>query len=171
MPQFCQIGKLAATFGLKGQLILDHKLGKKSNLKGLEALFVEMKGGEMLPYFLEEATGKNATQTFIKLEGVNTREAAQQLVSRAIWLPEDQFKKFAAKSAPISWLGYHIIDRGQPLGEVLEVIEQAHQLLCRITWKGKDALIPVHEDFLQKIDNRKKQIILELPEGLLEIYE
>lgn len=125
----------------------------------------------MLPYFIEETSIKNETQVYIKLEGVNTREAAQELTARPVWLPEAQFKKYVAKTAPVSLLGYHLIDRGQDLGEVLEVIEQPFQLLCRIDWKGKEALIPVHENFLQKIDPRKKQVILELPDGLLEIYE
>jgi len=39
-----------------------------------------------------------------------------------------------------------------------------------IDLKGKEALIPVHEDFLLKIDKKKKQVHVELPEGLLDIY-
>lgn len=170
MTQYCHIGKIAAVFGVKGQLVLTHKLGKKSSLKGLDVIFLEMKTGEMLPYFIAETTIKNEAEIYIQLEGVNTREAAQALVNRPVWLPEADFKKYAAKTAAISLLGYHIIDGSTDLGEILEVIEQPHQILCRIDWKGKEALIPLHEDFVRKVDARKKQVLVQLPEGLMEIY-
>lgn len=124
----------------------------------------------MLPYFIVETTIKNEAEIYIQLEGVNTREAAQALVNRPVWLPEADFKKYAAKTAAISLLGYHIIDGSTDLGEILEVIEQPHQILCRIDWKGKEALIPLHEDFVIKVDARKKQVLVELPEGLMDVF-
>ena len=51
-----------------------------------------------------------------------------------------------------------------------EFVEQPHQLLCRIEIETKEVLIPLHEDTIIKIDQKKKQIIVDLPEGLLEIY-
>jgi 16S rRNA processing protein RimM len=41
MDNYFKIGKLAATFGLEGQLVLEHNLGKKTSLKGLENIFLE----------------------------------------------------------------------------------------------------------------------------------
>jgi len=57
------------------------------------------------------------------------------------------------------------------LGKILEVIEQPHQVLCRIDLNGKEALIPLHEETIVKIDKKKSQVVVELPEGLLEIYQ
>ncbi|MEN9598951.1 MAG: hypothetical protein RL596_1262, partial [Bacteroidota bacterium] len=34
MENYIQIGKFVASFGVKGELILKHSLGKKSTLKG-----------------------------------------------------------------------------------------------------------------------------------------
>ncbi len=39
MNNYFKIGRLAATFGLEGQLVLEHILGKKTSLKGLENIF------------------------------------------------------------------------------------------------------------------------------------
>ena len=41
---------------------------------------------------------------------------------------------------------------------------------CRIEINNKEALIPLHEDTIIKIDKKKQQVIVTLPEGLLEIY-
>ena len=62
----------------------------------------------------------------------------------AWWLLENDFKKFAAIAAPISLLGFMVVDDEEELGEVCEVIEQPHQVLCKIMLNGKEALIPVH---------------------------
>jgi 16S rRNA processing protein RimM len=170
MVNYCSIGKLVASFGVKGDLILQHHLGKKTSLKGLEAIFVEIVKGEMLPYFIQSAKIKSEDEIYLKLEGIDTKEAAGKLRQKETWLTEDDFQKYSAKSAIISLLGFHIIDEGTDRGEILEIIEQPHQMLARIDLDGKEALIPLHERSLQKIDKKKKLVHVILPDGLLDVY-
>jgi 16S rRNA processing protein RimM len=170
MTNYLSIGRFVATYGFNGELVMRHHLGKKTSLKGLATLFVESQKDELLPYFMQPAKIKSDDEVYIKIEGINTKEAARTLVHKQVWLPEQEFQKYAGKSAPISLLGYHIIHGNADLGEILEVIEQPHQLLCRISLEGKEALIPVHEETLQKIDKKSKRVIVELPEGLLDIF-
>lgn len=170
MAEYFKIGKLVAVHGLTGELLLKHELGKKTSLKGLQAIFIEEKKNSFIPWFLESAKSKNDSEVYLKIEGINTREAAIKLTQKEIWVPEVDFKKFAAKSAPASLLGYTIIDNNKPLGEILELIEQPHQLLCRLEIKGKEVLIPLHAETLKKVNHTKKEVLVELPDGLLEIY-
>jgi 16S rRNA processing protein RimM len=170
MTEYFKIGKLVAVHGLQGELLLKHELGKKTSLKGLQAVFTEEKKNSFLPWFIESAKIKGDEEIYLKLEGVSTREAAIKLTQKEIWLPEADFKKYAAQSAPLNLLGYTVINGREPLGEILELIEQPHQLLCRLEIKGKEVLIPLHEHSLQKIDHKKKQVLVELPDGLLDIY-
>jgi 16S rRNA processing protein RimM len=93
-----------------------------------------------------------------------------KFTAKEIWVAEPDFKKFTAKTAPINLLGYTIINKNEPLGEILELIEQPHQLLCRLEIKGKEVLIPLHEASLLKVNHKKKEVMVELPDGLLEIY-
>ena len=168
--EYFKIGKLVAASGLKGELIFKHELGKKTSLKDLKAIFIEDKKDSFLPWFIETAKIKNESEIYLKLEGVETREAAAKLSPKEVWMTEADFKKYAAKTAPASLLGYTIYNSKDKLSEVLEVIEQPHQLLCRLEINSKEVLIPINESFLKKIDHKKKQVIVELPEGLLEIY-
>lgn len=170
MTQYFQIGKLAATFGLKGELVLRHELGKKTSLKGLQAIFVEMRKDELLPYFIETARIKSEEEIFLKLEGVDTKEAAMKLLQKTIWLTEEAFQQYTAKKAVISILGYHLFHGKEDLGEILEVIEQPMQLLCRLEIAGREVLIPLHEETIQRIHHAKKQVSVLLPDGLLDIY-
>ncbi|HEX2846599.1 MAG TPA: ribosome maturation factor RimM [Chitinophagaceae bacterium] len=170
MAEYYKIGKLVAVFGLKGELVLKHTLGKKTSLKGLQAIFIEEKKQSFIPWFIETTKIKTDEEVYLKLEGVDTREAAMKLTQKEIWIPEPDFKKLAAKSAPASILGYTIINDNEPLSEILEVIEQPHQLLCRLEINQKEVLIPLNEQTIQKIDHKKKQVSVSLPDGLLEIY-
>lgn len=170
MTNYVSIGKLVATFGYKGEMVLQHNLGKKTALKGLDTIFIEERKNEFLPYFIEGVKVKSDDELFIKLEGYDSKESARKLLQKQVWLTEEVFHSHAEKSSPISLLGFHIIHEGKDLGEILEVIEQPHQLLCRIEMEGKEALIPVHQETLVKMDQKKKQVFVELPDGLLEIF-
>lgn len=63
-----------------------------------------------------------------------------------------------------------ITDEDENLGPIEEVIEQPHQVLLRISLDGKEALIPLHAESLDRIDHKKKQVYVILPDGLLDIY-
>ena len=171
MAEYFKIGKLAASFGLKGEVVLQHNLGKKTSLKGLDAIFIEDKKDSFLPYFIESTSVKNDTEIFIKLDGVDNKEVARKLTPKEVWITEENFKKFAASSAPIAMLGFNLItDEDEDLGPILEVIEQPHQILCAILIDGKEALIPIHEESLDKIDQKNRKVYVTLPDGLLDIY-
>ncbi|MGZ3838716.1 MAG: ribosome maturation factor RimM [Flavisolibacter sp.] len=171
MTEYFKIGKLVATYGYKGELVLKHHLGKKTSLKGLSALFIEDRKDSFIPWFIESTKIKNESEIYLKLEGVDTREMAGKLGQKEVWLPETDFKHFSARTAPISLLGFEILEADRSLGKILEVIEQPHQLLCRIDLNGKEALIPLHEETIIRMDKKKQQVIVELPPGLLEIYQ
>ena len=170
MTKYNSIGKIVASYGLHGEVILKHNLGKKTSLKGLSALFMEQGKDEMLPYFVESSKIKTESEIYLKLEGIATKEEARKINQKEIWLTEEDFNKYASKSSAISLLGYHIMADGSDLGEILEIIEQHHQVLCRIDLDGKEALIPLHEQTLERIDKRKKLVHVVLPEGLLDVF-
>lgn len=170
MKDYFSIGKISATHGLNGEVVLQHALGKKTDLKGLQTIFIEERKDSFLPYFVESTSLKNEQEIYLKLEGFNTKESARKLSKKEVWLLKADFDKFAAKSSPISLLGYTMINEGKEIGEVIEVIEQPLQVFCKIIYKGNEALIPIHQESLEKIDKKKKQVFVNLPEGLLDIY-
>src|SRR5687768_10535276 len=170
MTEYFKIGKLVSAFGLQGELVLQHNLGKKTSLKGLQAIFIEDRKNSFIPWFIQSTRIKSESEIYLQLADIGSREAAHQLAQKEVWIPEPDFKKFSAKSSPINLLGFTILVGEKELGKILEVIEQPHQLLCRLDMAGKEVLIPLNEDTIKKIDRKSGRVIVELPEGLLEIY-
>lgn len=171
MNSYRNIGKLVGSFGLKGEMVLLHHLGKKTALKGLEIVFLEQRKDELIPYFIESAKIKNEEEIYLKLEGISSREDTQKYLQKEVWLTQEMFDKYAGKSSPIFLVGFQLMEAGVLIGEILEIIEQPHQVLARIDLQGKEALIPLNEQTLLKIDRKTRLVQVQLPDGLLDIYK
>ena len=159
-----------ATFGVSGQLILTHSLGKKTTFKGVEVFFVETVKNSLLPFFIKEIKAKSTEENYILLEDCNSKESAARFIGKPVWLLQEDFNKLSNKNAPITLIGYQAFSDDVLIGMINEVIEQPHQVLLTIDYKGNEAYLPMHEDSLIKIDHKKKEVHLNLPDGLLEIY-
>jgi len=170
MKEYINIGKIVATFGVKGEMVLLHSLNKKLVFTKIQALFVEQVKGSYIPFFVVLSKAKSMEESFIMLDGITTKEQANQLVTKQVWLLEADFRKLAGTSSPISLLNYHLFNDGVLIGMVEEVIEQPHQVLLKTTYKTKEALIPLHDQTLTKIDRKNNEVHVTLPDGLLEIY-
>lgn len=171
MNNYFSIGKLAAIFGLQGEFILKHSLGKKTTLKGVEALFLEERKNSFIPYFIQKTAVKDHEHVFVKLEGIDNKEDARRLLQTEVYLAEADFKQQTAASAPLSMLGFTVHDQQQGvLGVIEEVIEMPMQVLARVMIGEKEVLIPLNEQSLVKVDKKKQVVHVDLPDGLLAIY-
>ncbi len=170
MNEYINIGKLVATFGVQGEIILLHSLAKKLVFKNGDAIFIEQVKGSYIPYFVVQSKARTTEESNVLLEGINTKEQAHRLISKQVWLLDADFRRLAGTNSPISLLGYQLFNEGDLIGKVEEVIEQPHQLLIKTTYKGNEALIPLHDETLEKVDRKKGEVHVVLPEGLLEIY-
>jgi 16S rRNA processing protein RimM len=170
MSDYIHIGKLVAPHGVAGTVILEHALGKSITFKGVDILFIEKQAGSFIPYFIELGTAKTDTITHLQIEGVKTREAANFLTGKKVWLPQADFQKLVDKNSPLALLGYMVQDAGTDIGIIQEVIEQPHQLMVTILYNGQEAYIPLHEESLKGVNHAKKIVQVELPDGLLDLY-
>jgi 16S rRNA processing protein RimM len=170
MEEYVSIGYFVGVHGLNGELVLKHELGKKTAFKDLQFVFLEEPKGKWLPYFISAAKARSVEETGVSLEGIMTREAAKRFNGKKVWLRQEDFDRFRAKSAPISLIGYLLKDSQRELGRIDEIIEQPFQLLCRLLIDGKEVLIPLNESTLKKIDHTRRQVLVDLPDGLLEVY-
>ena len=171
MKEYRNIGRFVAIHGYKGEVVLKHHLGRKTSLKDLQVVFLNTSGDDMFPYFVQNTKIKKENEVYIQLDGINSKEEAEKILKKDVWINELDFSKYAHSSAPASLVNFHLINDGLDLGEIKEVIELPHQLLCKIYLNNKEALIPLHEQTLKKIDKKNKQVYVNLPDGLLDIYK
>ncbi|HEX5552520.1 MAG TPA: ribosome maturation factor RimM [Chitinophagaceae bacterium] len=171
MSNYFNIGKIVATFGLQGEVILLHKTGTADALTGIKVLFIEEKKNSFLPWFIESVKVKNTEDLYLKLEGVDTREAARELIGKQVYLDEKNFAEKVNPDSVLYLLGFTVEDsQAGPLGAVAEVVEMPNGLLLKIYQNDHELLIPLNESTLQRMDRKSRTIYVRLPDGLLDIY-
>ncbi len=172
MEGFTVIGRLASPKGtsghLKGMLETD-----KKGFETIEAFFIEDKNGLPLPYFIEKIEWEGET-ALIKLEEVDSKEQAFELAGKEIYLPEAELDTVPIES-PLQYgylEGYMLLDRNLgSIGLIEEVLEMPGQEVAVVDNDGNEVLVPLNNDLMVRIDKEKREVEMDLPEGLLDIYQ
>ncbi|MCK4287755.1 MAG: 16S rRNA processing protein RimM, partial [Bacteroidales bacterium] len=111
-------------------------------------------------------------KAIIKLKDVLTPEIAEMFVNAEIFLPLDQLPKLTGNNFYYhDIIGYTIIDKTYgSIGKVEKVLDLPQQAILQIKYKNKEILVPITDEIIKIVDRNNKQIKIEAPEGLIEIY-
>ncbi len=165
-----RIGKIVATHGLNGAVILKHVTGDAGWLSKGDILFVELRKGSEIPYFVVSAKAANAEEYIVTVEDVETVEMAKKLTGKQVYVKEDVLKHVKTDS-PLLWIGFNLVDKEKGgLGVIEDVLQTGHQWLAKLTIEGKEVLIPLVDEMLLDVSVRNKFVRVDLPEGLIEVY-
>ncbi|MGV8877632.1 MAG: ribosome maturation factor RimM [Sphingobacteriaceae bacterium] len=165
-----RIGTLTKTRGLKGEFQVFIDFENPERLK-FDTLFLE-NGGKLVPYFVAAFKIPMAGTAYLKLEEVDTVEIASKLVRKDIYLPNKLKTKIKKAAFGLKDLiQFTAIDENEgELGLITAIHEYPQQLIAAVTYKGCEVLFPLNEEIIKGIDVVKEQVLVDLPEGLLDIY-
>ena len=163
-------GKITKTHGLKGELTIKLDVANPSDFKDLRYLLIEDRGN-LIPYFVEYQK-ISGDKMFVQLQDVNKMEQAVVFLGKAVFLPNEllpqlEDNEFYYKEI----IGFKLIDaeKGE-IGAISDVLEYPTQAVIQVMKDGKEILIPIHDDIIQKIDKEAKILNINAPEGLIDMY-
>lgn len=134
-------------------------------------MFLEIKGTGK--EFTVESSRTHLSFIVLKFEGIDSIEQASKLVGANILVPEEKLQDLDEDSFYAFQLVGCMVkhEDGRPVGEVVDILTAvAHD--CLIVKKGKmECLIPVTKEICKSIDPAAKTIVIDPPDGLLEIDE
>lgn len=176
MEKYTSIGFTKKEHRLKGELKVLVEDEYLEDLLKTPVIFLSIKGRH-LPYFVEEA--RLEKEFIIKLEDVDSKEEAHLLSSKEIFLQPANILKEEEKELELevqsNLIFGHIVDftlvdseLGE-LGKIIDVIEFPQQEMAVISHNEKEFFIPIHESLIEKIDEKKQYIYMNLPEGILDV--
>ena len=176
MEKYISIGFTKKEHRLKGELKVLVEDEYLEDLLKTPVIFLSIKGRH-LPYFVEEARLEN--EFIIKLEDVDSKEAAHLLSSKEIFLQPSNILKEEEKELEFedqsNLIFGHLVDftlvdseLGE-LGKIIEVVEFPQQEMAVISHNENEVFIPIHENLIEKIDEEKQYIYMNLPEGILDV--
>ncbi|WP_455963641.1 ribosome maturation factor RimM [Bacteroides bouchesdurhonensis] len=127
--------------------------------------------GIFVPFFIEEYRFRSDSTALVKLEGVDTAERARMFTNVDVYFPVEHVDE--AEAGELSWnffIGFRMEDVHHGLlGEVVDVDTTTVNTLFVVEQEGEELLVPAQEEFILGIDQEKKLITVELPEGLLDL--
>lgn len=166
------IGKFQKTHALKGELNMILEIAPEYFEEG-NPLIIE-DDGILVPYFAENIREKGSTSYLIKLVGIDSEEMASKFVNKEInILKKDAEELLDGEIIDAEeFQGYKIIDdkNGEEVGTVETIDDSTANILFLVKDEEGDILyIPANENFIVAVDDEKKIIRMNLPEGLLDL--
>lgn len=165
------LGKIVAKFSFKGEVLIKLDTDEPESYTEMESVLIGY-NENLVPFFIERSSLQKSTLLRVKFEDIDTEEDAEDLIGAHAYLPlsmlpeleEDQFYFHEI-------IGFKVIDATYGnIGNIVSVNDSTAQSLFEIKKGDKDILIPMNDEFIEKIDKKNKTIYLNTPEGLVDLY-
>jgi 16S rRNA processing protein RimM len=166
------LGTLKSLYSFKGELLIKVDSDDPELFTQLESILVDYPTG-LIPFFMTDCRLHKSRLLRVKLETVDSEEAARTLLKRDVYLPLSLLPPLEGNRFYYhEIIGFTAIDTQKgPIGTIENVNDQSSQVLLEVTSHGQDILIPLHDDFIVRLDRDAKEFLLELPEGILSLND
>lgn len=165
------LGYVAKLHGYKGEVSLFLDVTNPMDYHGLDMIFVDL-NDQLTPFFIERSKIRNNGYLTVKLENIDSEEAAKRIVRRKIYLPEQILPELEGNNFyDHEVIGFKVVDtKFGEVGTLEMVIDNKVNPLLQIDHKGTEVLLPLIDGLIQKVDREKKELYVTAPDGLIELY-
>lgn len=165
------VGKIVKKYSFKGELLVKLDTDEPELFTEMESIFVEQHNN-LIPFFIEHSALHKSELLRVKFEEVDNEADANALLGSELYLPLDFLPKLTGNQFYYhEIIGFTVQDKSfGEVGIITGVNDSTAQHLFEIDCKGKEILIPINDEIIEKVDRASKTIFLDTPEGLIEIY-
>lgn len=164
------LGKIAKKYSFKGEVVLKLDTDQPEIYENLEAILVDF-GKTLVPYFIEKSLFQKGNQLRVQFEDVYTEQDADTLLKKDAYLPLHLLPKLkGAKFYYHEITGFILEDVNfGVIGPIDSINDTSSQPLFVVKTESDEILIPMVDDFIEKIDRQNKKVIVRTPEGLIDM--
>ena len=165
------LGKIVKKYSFKGELLAKLDTDQPDIYENLEAIFIEV-NGTLIPFFIEKSQLHKSDLLRLKFDDVTNEADADALLKCDLYLPLDSLPKLEGNRFYFhEIIGYQLNDENfGPVGKIKGVNDSTAQALFEVDRDGTEILIPMNDEFIVKVDRDNKTIIVNTPEGLIDLY-
>jgi 16S rRNA processing protein RimM len=163
------LGRITKLSGYEGAVAVKLEKIFSENIPEMESVYLEIEG-RLVPFFISDLEYSGADILKLKFESYNTIEKVNEFIGTRVFLTtivpvQNESVNFQ------NFHGFQVFNQDNVLiGVIADVIPNPGQLLLSInSGENKEILIPFHEHFIISVNKRKKIIVMNLPEGLIDI--
>lgn len=165
------LGKIAKKFSFKGEVLIYLDTDEPELYEDMESVFVEY-NKNLVPFFIENSNLHKGDFLRVKFEDVDNEAEADSIMGCEIYLPLNMLPKLEGNKFYFhEVIGFEIEDqRLGVFGKIVSINDTSAQPLFEVINGNVEILVPMIDQFLIKIDRENKKVIMDLPEGLVEMY-
>lgn len=165
------LGKIVKKYSFKGELLVKLDTDDPIIYTKMESVFID-KNKNLIPFFIERSSLHKSTLLRVKFEDIDNEEDADKLLKSELYLPLEFLPQLTGNKFYYHEIfGFEAEDLSFGLiGIIKGVNDSTNQAILEIDRNGSEILIPLIDDFIKSVDREQKKIILEVPEGLIDIY-
>ena len=165
------LGKIAKKFSFKGEVLIYLDTDSPAEYQNMESVFVEI-NKNLVPYFIENSSIHKNDFLRVQFEDVKNEDEADYLLGSEVYLPLALLPKLEGnKFYYHEVIGFEIEDKTLGVfGKIVSVNDTAAQPLFEVLNGNVEMLIPMIDQFLVKIDRDNKIVLMDLPDGLIQMY-
>ena len=165
------VGKIVKKYSFKGELLIKLDTDDPHQFLEMESVFVEVHKN-LIPFFIEKSSLHKSTLLRVQFDEVHSDEDAIALIGKELYLPLDSLPKLSGtKFYYHEIIGFKVVDATfGPVGTITGVNDNTAQHLFVIDRDSTEILIPINDQFIKEINRTSKEIHLDVPEGLIELY-
>ena len=161
-----KIGRLGKAHGVKGEVSFQFTDDIFDSVDA-EYLVLDV-DGILVPFFMEEYRFRNDSVCLVKFCDVDTQQRAQELTGCDVYFPRALAEEAEETPSLSSLVGFKIVSvpDGSTIGTIAAIDDTTQNILFDLE---DGTLIPASDELIENIDVNKKEIIMNIPEGLLDI--
>ena len=164
------LGTVVAKYSFKGELLIKLDTDDPKAYLSLQSFLIEQES-KLIPCFTTKVRLHKSQLLRVSLEDVKSEKQADLMIGKSVYLPLDELPKLADDQFYFhDIIGFEVIDNLQGLiGTISGINDASSQVLLEVEHDGRQIMIPLVDELIQKLDKQQKQLYLSIPEGLLDL--
>lgn len=165
-----KIGQITKTHGLKGEVVFNFTDDIFDRVD-CEYLICDM-DEILVPFFMEEYRFRSDSSALVKFEDIDTADAALRLRGVDVYMEKKHAVEADDDEMSLNYfVGFDMVDTdGTEIGEIVAIDDNTDNWLFVVERSdGSEVLVPAHEEFVAEFKHDEKIVVVDLPEGLLDL--
>ena len=164
--EFVYFGKFLKPHGTKGEIGLQGDTFMLDDDCDFVACDID---GILVPFFFDNIRPKNDDTVIVKIELMESAEEVRYLTNRDAYVPRSWSEEREELSLSY-FIGFEATDATLgPLGAITDIDDSTINTLFVIDGDNGEILVPAQEEFIAGIDHEKREVVFDLPDGLVSL--
>jgi 16S rRNA processing protein RimM len=136
----------------------------------LKSILVGKSPETALPFMVINVKNFTNHTLIVELDSLENREAAAKLSGLSVWMKESDIEK-SETIVDEKIIGYKIFDLNLgEIGIVKDIYQMPSQTILVFDYSSIEIMMPCNDESIVKIYHRKKELEINIPDGLIDVY-